>query len=72
MTLQAQRDAYKQFFLKTEAGQEFIKSAMSVVDRNINHAMNENDLDHLSRAKGNREIIDLIDNVIKTEVKPKG
>lgn len=72
MTLQQQRDAYKQFFLKTDAGQEFMKSAFGVIDANVGKAMDTNSLDYLSRSKGNREIIDLIDNVIKTEVKPRG
>lgn len=71
MTLKQRRDAYKQFFSNSEAGQEFIKDVLKLIDRNVNTAMDDNSLDYLSRSKGNREVFDLIDNVLKTEVKPK-
>lgn len=71
MTLKQRIDAYKQFFRTTEAGHEFISDAMKIIDSNINKAMDTNSLDYLSRAKGNREILDLINNVLKSEVKPK-
>jgi len=57
-------DKYKAFFYKSDAGQFFVQQLMAVIDRNVGKAMDTNSLDHLSRAKGNREVVDLFDNVI--------
>lgn len=59
------RNAYKSFFVDSEAGKHFINEFHKTLDRNVSKAMDENCLDHLSRAKGNREVFDHIDSVIQ-------
>lgn len=71
ISLTDRRNAYKAFFLNSEAGKALVEQIYAVIDSNVGKAMDTNSLDHLSRAKGNREIVDLIDNVLKTEVPPK-
>ena len=71
MTLKQRRDAYKQFFLNTDAGRDLLEQAKRQESENVHKAQNTNSLDFLSRSTGNREVIDLIENVLKTEGKPK-
>jgi len=71
VNLKELQNAYKAF-LANEAGKHFMTSAKDVRQDNLSTAMNNNSLDHLARAKGNQEIIDLIENVINTkEAEPK-
>lgn len=71
MKLTDQREAYKAFFVNNENGKAFFRQAQEVMEGNLTKAMSANSLDYLSRAKGNREVLDLIDNVLKTEVSKK-
>lgn len=70
MKLPQIRDAYKQFFT-SEAGKLFLETGERFVESNIRRAQDTNSLDYLSRSKGNKEILDLIANVLNTEVTPK-
>ena len=58
------RNAYKSFFIDSLAGKNFIDSVRSVLETNVGTAMDDNSLEHLCRAKGNREVIDHIESVI--------
>lgn len=71
LSLEQRRSAYKQFFLNTDAGRELLEQAKTLESNNVHKAQNANSLDFLSRSTGNREVIDLIENVLNTEVKPK-
>lgn len=71
MTLKEQRNAYKSFFLSNEAGKEYLKQLRDIHERNIAKAQKDSSLDYLSRSAGNREALDLIENVLITEVEPK-
>lgn len=71
MKLADQREAYKAFFVNNENGVAFYTQALAVMRGNIDRAQDDNDMQFLSRSKGNKEILDLIDNVLKTEGKPK-
>lgn len=67
MTLQDQVNMYKSFFEGTEAGKELLERMEAVEKDNVVKAQDKNSLDYLSRSKGNREIIDLVLNVLRTE-----
>lgn len=67
MNLDDKRSFYKSFFKGTVAGQELLSQMEAVELENISKAQDTNSLDFLSRSKGNREVIDLILNVLKTE-----
>lgn len=71
MKLQEVRSAFKVFFTDNEIGKALMKQAQDLANSNLAKAMDTNSLDYLSRAKGNQEIIDLINNVLKTEVTPR-
>lgn len=71
MSLTDKRNAYKGFFLGNEHGKELMVQILETMQRNIDKAMSESSLNILDRAKGNQEILDLINNVLKTEVKEK-
>lgn len=70
-TLEQKRNAFKQFFLNTEAGSDFMQSLNDLIDSNTDKARDTNSLDYLSRSKGNQEALELITNVLNTEVIPK-
>lgn len=71
ITLQQRIDAYKQFFVKSEVGQDFVSLLKDFERANITNAQKNNSLDYLSRSKGNREVLDLIENTLNSERKPK-
>lgn len=70
--LEDRRSAYKAFFFNSDVGKDLFKQMNDTVVRNLDKAMDNESTTHLSRAKGNQELIDLIENVLKTEVPPKG
>lgn len=67
------RKAYQAFFIKSEAGKEFVASVLKVISTNHGNAENEPDhaRDYVQRAKGARQILDHIASVTaeKKEVK---
>lgn len=71
ITSQSRIDAYKQFFIQSEVGQDFMKQLRQLEKANIRTAQSNNSLDYLSRSTGTREVIDLIENALNSERKPK-
>lgn len=61
---------YKRFFQETEAGKYFLAEAHRLISENHRQAEDKPELsrDYMQRAKGNREPLDHIRNVL-TEVK---
>lgn len=64
------RDAYKRFF-NSEEGKFLFDQIVALKEANLHKSMDNNDVDFLCRAKGNQEAIDLISNVLKSEVTPE-
>jgi len=66
MTVTEKRNAYQQFFLKNEAGREFMSRVAGLIASNHDKAEKEPDLarDYVQRAKGNREIIEHIQSLV--------
>ena len=69
MNLEDKREFYNSFFRGSAPGRELIEQMEAVELANIRGAQDKNSLDYLSRSKGNREIIDLIQNVLRTDGK---
>lgn len=69
MKLEDKREFYKSFFKGTEAGRELFQQMKAIERDNVTKAQDNNSLDYLSRSKGNREVIDLVLNVLRTEGK---
>lgn len=57
---------YKEFFVETKAGQDFVKSITDMIESNHEKAENtpENARDYSQRAKGVREVVSLIDTLV--------
>lgn len=72
MKREALAEAYRKFFVESEAGQEFMKEVHRLIDHNHEKAEDNPELsrDHMQRAKGNREVLAHIQSV-GTEVKKR-
>jgi hypothetical protein len=68
MRLEDKREFVKAF-VSSEVGRDLFESAEGIVESNIKKAQDQNSLDYLSRSKGNREIIELFTNILRTEGK---
>lgn len=65
MTSEEQRRAYQSFFIKAEAGQQFMKHLSELITTQHEKAENEPELsrDYVQRAKGVREVIQHIQSM---------
>lgn len=64
MTPQELKNAYKTFFIDSEAGKDFMKRAGLKTDSNLSKAIDDNSLDFLARYKGNRELLEIIEQTL--------
>lgn len=71
MSLKLKQNAYKGFFEQNEHGIELYERMQLILKQNRDRADDTSSITFLDRSKGNREIIELIDNVIRSEVKTK-
>lgn len=67
---QMQRD-FNAFFVESETGADLLKRMGEAHKSNLSKAQDEESLKYLSRAKGNQELLNMIINVLKGEVKKK-
>jgi hypothetical protein len=65
MTLIEKRSAYQSFFLKNQAGQEFVTKIHEIITANHTKAETDPNLarDYVQRAKGAREVIEHIQSL---------
>jgi RNase P subunit RPR2 len=70
MNPRVRADAYREFFLKSEAGKEFVKEVERLITNNHEEAEKNPELsrDYVQRAKGNRQLLEHITSVT-TEIK---
>lgn len=70
MNPKVKADAYREFFFKSEAGQEFMKEISRLIATSHEEAEKSPELarDYVQRAKGNRQLLEHITSVT-TEVK---
>lgn len=73
MTLEDKRRAYQSFFLKAEAGKEFILKIHEFINTNHQKAEQEPEMarDYVQRAKGSREVIEHIQSLTADRRQPK-
>lgn len=66
MDLEQLRSAYREFFVKSEAGKDFMIKLQSFIDNNHSKAeyTPESARDYTQRAKGIREIKDVIYSIV--------
>ena len=72
MSLSEKRIAYQQFFLRNEAGKQFMQTLQELIQTNHTSAETNPELarDHVQRAKGNRQVIEHIQSLVAERSKP--